>query len=439
MGRIANVQTVPIKDLRPYERNAKIHSRAQVEKIAASIEEFGFISPCLIDQDMNIIAGHGRVMAAELLNIDAVPCVFIEGLTEEQRRAYILADNRLTELGEWDMELVNSELDELAAAGFAVEITGFDWDSATEMGAFDDNYDPDGEEAAALEPRTKLGDIWQLGNHRLMCGDSTSSDALDKLFNGEKAAFVFTDPPYGVSIGTKNAKIMELKGETFNSITEDIIGDTLSEEELYEMLVKAFSRLREHCEDYCSYYVSSPQGGELGLMTLMMMKAAGLPVRHMLMWIKSSATFSFGRIDYAYRHEPIFYTWTRSHRFRGGYDTTIIDENQRLEDLSKPELKELVHALKGDGKTTAIYCDKPSHSSLHPTMKPLKLVARFMYNSSEEGDAVADIFGGSGTTLIVAEQLKRRCYMMEYDPHYCDVIIDRWEQFTGEKAVKVNG
>ena len=438
MGRIANVQTVPIKDLRPYERNAKIHSRAQVEKIAASIEEFGFISPCLIDQDMNIIAGHGRVMAAELLNIDAVPCVFIEGLTEEQRRAYILADNRLTELGEWDMELVNSELDELAAAGFAVEITGFDWDSATEIGAFDDNYDPDGEEAAALEPRTKLGDIWQLGNHRLMCGDSTSSAALDELFNGENAAFVFTDPPYGVSIGSKNKRQEELTGKKSTSVTEDIIGDTMSPGALYEMLVKAFANLRNHCEDYCSYYVSSPQNGEL-LMMMMMMRDAGIPVKHMLLWIKNGATFNMGSLDYAYRHEPIFYTWTKTHRFRGGYDNTVIDANQRLEELSKAELKELVHALRGDGSTTAIYCDKPLHNDLHPTMKPIRLVARFMYNSSEEGDAVADIFGGSGTTIIVAEQLKRRCYMMEYDPHYCDVIIDRWEQFTGEKAVKVNG
>lgn len=438
MGKIADVQTVPIKDLRPYERNAKIHNRDQVEKIAASIQEFGFISPCLIDRDMNIIAGHGRVMAAELLNMEAVPCVFIEGLTEEQRRAYILADNRLTELGEWDMELVNSELDELASAGFAVEITGFDWDSATELDTFEDNYDPDSEQASALPSRTAQGDIWQLGDHRLMCGDSSSKEDVDTLFNGALAAFVFTDPPYGVAIGSKNKAIGELKGPS-NAITEDIIGDTLPPEDLYEMLVKAFSNLRDHCEDYCSYYVSSPQGGELSLMMMMMMRDAGLPVRHMLIWVKSSAAFSLGRLDYDYRHEPIFYTWTQSHRFRGGYDNTVIDENQRLELLSKAELKDLVHALKRDGETTAIYCDKPNKSSLHPTMKPIKLVARFMYNSSEEGDIVADLFGGSGTTLMVAEQLHRKCYMMEYDPHYCDVIIDRWEQLTGQKAVKING
>lgn len=175
------------------------------------------------------------------------------------------------------------------------------------------------------------------------------------------------------------------------------------------------------------------------MMMMMMMRDAGLPVRHMLIWVKSSPTFSMGRLDYDYRHEPIFYTWTKSHRFRGGYDNTVIDEYGHLEDLDKAELKELVHALRGDGATSTIYCDKPTQSSLHPTMKPVRLVSRFIFNNSDEGDLVADIFGGSGTTLIACEQLNRRCRMMELDPHYCDVIIDRWEELTGEKAVLLNG
>lgn len=174
-------------------------------------------------------------------------------------------------------------------------------------------------------------------------------------------------------------------------------------------------------------------------MMLQMMADAGLPVRHQLIWVKSAANFSMGRLDYDYRHEPVFYTWTKSHRFRGGYDNTVIDDSGRLEDLGKSELKELVHALRGDGKTSTIYCDKPLHNDLHPTMKPVRLVSRFIYNSSEEGDIVADIFGGSGTTMIACEQLKRKCRMMELDPHYCDVIIDRWETFTGREAVLVNG
>lgn len=230
---------------------------------------------------------------------------------------------------------------------------------------------------------------------------------------------------------------MRLGGGKSGRVKTNIEGDTETPGTLYEILVRAFSVLRENCDEACSYYVTSPQGGELGMM-MMMMRDAGLMVRHMLVWIKSSPTFSLGRLDYDYRHEPIFYTWTKRHNFRGGYDNTVIDDNQRLEELSKPELKELVHALKGDGSTTAIYCDKPTNCSLHPTMKPLKLIQRFVHNSSEEGDIVADIFGGSGSTMIVCEAMNRTCMMMELDPHYCDVIVERWEQFTGQKAVKEN-
>ena len=428
MGKIAKVQEVPLTKLRPYERNAKIHGQSQVEKIKASIQEFGFLSPCLIDSDYNIIAGHGRVAAAKELGLAKVPCVFIEGLTEEQRRAYILADNKLTELGEWDMDLVEEELQALSDLGFDAGLTGFDWDASAVLDPIEEKPE---------EARAKLGDIWKLGNHRLMCGSSADPSSVGKLFAGEKARLVFTDPPYGVAIGTKNATINAVEPGRGGHIEEDIEGDTLPADELYPMLVAAFTNLRENCTDDCSYYVTSPQGGDLGLM-MMMMRDAGLPVRHILIWIKSYPVFSMGRLDYDYRHEPVFYTWTKKHEFVGGYDNTIIDDNPRLEHMSKEELKELVHALKGDGSTTAIYCDKPTSSKLHPTMKPTKLVQRFVYNSSHEGDIVADIFGGSGTTMIVCEHMNRRCFMMEYDPHYCDVIIERWEQFSGQKAERIS-
>lgn len=218
---------------------------------------------------------------------------------------------------------------------------------------------------------------------------------------------VFTDPPYGVSIGDKNKMLNEC-AQKAGCITTNIIGDTLSTDELYDMLLKAFTNLREACSESCSYYVSSPQGGEIGLM-MMMMRDAGLPVRHNLIWAKNSATFSMGRLDYDYKHEPIFYTWTKRHEFYGGNDNTLLEY------------------------------DKPRKCDLHPTMKPVALVAHLMENSSRRGDVVADIFGGSGTTLIAAEQLGRTCYMMELDPHYCDVIIERWQNLTGEKAVRVNG
>ena len=215
---------------------------------------------------------------------------------------------------------------------------------------------------------------------------------------------VFTDPPYGVAIGDKNA--------TLNSVQKagrcctNIAGDTMTESELYAMLKEAFINVREHCKDDTSYYVTSPQGGSLSLMMMMMMKDAGLEVRHVLMWEKNSATFSLGRLDYDYQHEPMFYTWTKSHH------------NYR----------------KGENRTTVWKYDKPRKCDLHPTMKPVALVANAILDGTKEGDIVLDAFGGSGTTLIACEQTGRQCRMMELDPHYCDVIIRRWEDFTGQKA-----
>lgn len=435
MGQTTKMEQVEVASLRPYERNAKLHPRDQIEKLKRSIEEFGFLSPCLIDKDGNIIAGHGRVQAAKELGLQTVPCVYVEGLTEEQRRAYIIADNRLTELGGWDMSTLEEEMDALEEAGFDATLTGFDWDRATELDKIEeDEYDPQGEHAAELEPRTKRGDIFLLGDHRLMCGDSTSKEDMDRLMVGELADLVFTDPPYGVAVGDKNQKLKE--SGLSSGITENIMNDTLEQDDLRDLLTRAFTNLREHAEDFCSYYVASPAGSNLIVM-LEMMRDAGLEVRHTLAWVKNASAFGLLGLDYKYRHEIILYTWTGSHRFRGGYDQTVIDENQNLEKMEKPELKELIHALKGDGETTAIYCDKPLRSPLHPTTKPVRLVSRFIYNSSEPGDRVVDIFGGSGTTLIAAEQLGRRCFMMELDPHYCDVIIDRWEEFTGRKAKKI--
>lgn len=402
MAKIAKVQEVAVADLKPYAKNAKIHGEEQVEKIAESIRAFGFLSPLLIDGDMNVIAGHGRIMAAKKLGIDKVPCVFIEGLTDEQRRAYILADNRLTELGGWDMDMVNAELQELLDADFDISLTGFELNLDEEpVEAKEDDYDASG---VPTEPRAKLGDIYQLGDHRLMCGDSTHAEDFEKLMDGDLADLVFTDPPYGVSIGTKN--------EVLNSVqqagrcTENIKNDTLTEEELYPVLVMAMTNIRKNCKDDASYYVTSPQGGSLGLM-MMMMKDAGLEVRHMLIWEKNSATFSLGRLDYDYQHEPIFYTWTKSHH------------NYR----------------NGENRTTIWKYDKPRKCDLHPTMKPVELVANAIMDGTMEGDIVLDGFGGSGTTLIAAEQTKRKARLMELDPHYVDVIIDRWEKLTGKKAV----
>lgn len=244
---------------------------------------------------------------------------------------------------------------------------------------------------------------------------------------------VFTDPPYGVSIGDKNAMLNTVQKS--GRCTENIENDTLDPDELYKVLVAAMTNLRElAAADHCSYYVSSPQGGELGLMMMMMMKDAGLPVRHMLIWVKNSATFSLGRLDYDYRHEPIFYTWTKKHNFNGGYNTTVIDDTTVIDKMKRPELLELVRKLMRLKDDSVFYEDKPRKCDLHPTMKPVKLIARFILNNTKAGELVGDIFGGSGTTLIAAEQTGRRCRMMELDPKYVDVIIERWETLTGQKA-----
>lgn len=292
-------------------------------------------------------------------------------------------------------------------------------------------------EPEELEPRTQPGDVWICGDHVLMCGDSADAEAQRRLFNGHAPKLIFTDPPYGVAIGSRNKAVNKVDPGRGGQVETDIEGDTLDSEQLYKILVQAFSNLKENADPGASYYVSSPQGGELGLMMLQMMKDAGLPVRHQLVWVKSSPVFSLGRLDYDYRHEPIFYTWTKKHEFLGGYSNTVIDDTKPLEKMTKTELKDLVHALQEGRESSVIYCDKPTRSELHPTMKPVKLIGRFVINSSREGDTVADIFGGSGTTMIACEQLKRKCRMMELDPHYCDVIIDRWEKFTNKKAEKL--
>lgn len=216
----------------------------------------------------------------------------------------------------------------------------------------------------------------------------------------------FTDPPYGVAIGSKNKMLAEVNGSA--GIQEDILNDTLDPQALHDLLMEAFINLRENSEDDASYYVASPQGGELAMM-MMMMRDAGLPVRHLLIWVKNTPTFSMNRLDYDYQHEPIMYTWGKSHKFYGG----------------------------GEIKSSIWPFDRQTKNDLHPTMKPVALVAEAIKNSSKKGDIVTDIFGGSGTTMIACEQLDRRCYMMELDPHYCDVIIDRWETYTGRKAEKV--
>ena len=435
MGRVTMMELRRIDELHPYENNAKLHPPEQIEKLRRSFREFGMIVPVGIDAQDRVVYGHGRILAAQAEGWAEVPTVTIEDLSEEQRQAFVHADNLLSETG-YDTELLRSEAQALQAAGFDISLVGFDAAGIrleTIEAQLEDIQEADDLSAEELPSRVQRGQRWKLGDHILMCGDSSNLEELQQLITSTPPNFVFTDPPYGVSIGDRNAAINAVDPGKGGRIEQNIANDTLPPDQLYEILVKAFTNLRQVCTEDCSYYVSSPQDGELGLM-MMMMRDAGLTVRHMLIWVKNVATFSMGRLDYDYRHEPIFYTWTKKHNWFGDYANSVIDDSLPIDKMSKAELKEFIRAKLYPQEQSTIYCDKPNASKLHPTMKPVKLVARFLLNSSQRGDVVADIFGGSGTTLIACEQLGRKCRMMELDPHYCDVIIARWEQFTGRKA-----
>lgn len=351
-----------------------------------------------------ILGGNMRFSALREMNAtDAPCCVMPEDTPLEKLREIVIKDNGA--FGAWDYDMLANEWDDLPLPDWGVP--AWNTEQLEEVSAPKEVTEDDFDEAEDhIEVRCKRGDIWQLGEHRLMCGDSVSLDEVKKLMGGAEADLVFTDPPYGVSIGDKNAMLNSVQPS--GRCCENIANDTLSAEELYPLLVGAMTNCRLSCKDDSSYYVTAPQGGELGLM-MMMMKEAGLLVRHNLVWVKNSPTFSMGRLDYDYQHEPIMFTWTKRHRRIG----------------------------KGKFKSSVWKIDKPRKCDLHPTMKPVELVAECLLNSSEEGDIIMDVFGGSGTSMIAAEQLGRKAYLMEIDPKYCDVIIARWEKFTGKIAVKI--
>lgn len=396
MAKIANVQEVRIEQLVPYAKNAKQHSRDQVDKIAESIKAFGFLSPCLIDGEYNIIAGHGRVMAARKLKMKTVPCLFIEGLTDEQRRAYILADNKLTEMGDWDMELVFSECEELKDLDFDINLTGFEEEFEAhleqETEAVDDDFDIEPPE----EPVAKIGDIWQLGRHRLMCGDSTDHGMVKALCGDNAVDMLLTDPPYGV----------DYVGRTKDTLK--INNDKLEGDDFIIFLTEALTSAYEVMKPGAVFYIWYAMAKSREFFEAC--KHVGWEIRQTLIWKKNVA--ALGRQDYQWRHEPCLYGWKEG----------------------------AAHLWASDRKqTTVLEFDKPSRNGEHPTMKPVPLFDYQIKNNTKGGDIVLDLFGGSGTTIIACEQNGRVGYVMEYDPKYVDVIINRWEQLTGEKAVLLNG
>jgi site-specific DNA-methyltransferase (adenine-specific) len=393
------IERIAVETLLPYAKNSRTHSDEQVAQIAASIKEFGFNNPILIDKENTIIAGHGRLMAARRVGMADVPCIRLGHLTETQRKAYIIADNRLALNAGWDNELLTIELNDLLEDGFALDILGFDAEELKNLldpvkpteGLTDEDAVPEVPE----EPKTKPGDIYRLGRHRLMCGDSTSIDALEKLCDGQLVDMWLTDPPYNVAY----------EGKTKDALT--IKNDSMEDDQFRQFLRDSYTAADMVMKPGAVFYIWHADSEGYNFRGAA--KDAGWAVRQCLIWKKSSLVL--GRQDYQWQHEPCLYGWKE-----GASHLWASDRKQ----------------------TTILEFDKPSRNGEHPTMKPVALFEYQLLNNTKGGDMVLDSFGGSGTTLIAAEKNGRIARIMELDPKYCDVIVKRWEDFTGQKAELVN-
>lgn len=399
-----------LSDMKKLEGNPRKITQEQLETLKQSIErnkDYFEARPLILSDrtgELVVIAGNQRYEACRQLGIEECPTVLLEGLTEEREKEIIIRDN--VSNGEWDEELLQ-EWDAELLDDWGVDVSSMECFEEEPQEAEEDEFD---EETDKVEAACKDGDLWKLGNHRLLCGDSTDAGSVLFLMDGEKADMVFTDPPYNVAIGSKNAFLNSV--QKAGRCTEDIAGDKgMTDEEIGKTLwLPAFTNLYENSKDDCAIYVTMPQGGTHMMMMMMMMMQAKWQVKHELIWVKNSPTFSMGRLNYDYQHEPIVYGWKKTHNWYG----------------------------KGEYNKSIWEIDKPKKCDLHPTMKPVELIANALLNSTKENDNVLDLFGGSGTTLIACEQLGRKAFMMELDPHYCDVIIARWEKLTGKKAEKIN-
>lgn len=404
---------VPIGELVPYARNARTHSESQIAQIRASLREFGFVNPVLIDSDRNIIAGHGRVLAAKAEGMTEVPCVLVEHLTDAQRRAYILADNRLAEQSGWDAEMLALELGEIQSAGMDLTITGF---SAADLEMEDPNEEPpaaeddgdSGEPDSDTPSRAQDGDVWKLGDHILLCGNCTEKPLLDEFFAGgvtEKVDLLLTDPPYNVALGM-NEDEETARRRHRRTDGKIVSNDNMSESEFVEFLCAAFDGANQIMALGAAFYVWCASSS-LSQFENAAAKV-GWPIRQHLIWNKD--VFVLSRQDYQWKHEPCLYGWKP-----GAAHKWCSDRSQ----------------------TTVIDCPRPKANRDHPTMKPIPLFDYLIRNSTDVGDTVYDPFCGSGTTLLACEQANRKCVAVELSPRYCDVILRRWETLTGRKAERL--
>lgn len=406
----------PLGELKPYKRNPRKNDGA-VDAVAASIKEFGFKVPIVIDADGEIIAGHTRFKAAKKLGLKEVPCIIADDLTPDQIKAFRLADNKTAELADWDFELLQLEL-----SAIQLDMTDFGFDTTLPGEAYEDNYEPEPPE----EPKAKLGDMYKLGAHTLLCGDATSALSYTNLGGGALFDLLLTDPPYNV----------DYEGKTKDKLK--IENDKKVDASFFEFLSDAFRNAAEALKPGGVWYIfhADIEGENFR-------KAAREQlgkVRQCLVWNKN--TIVMGRQDYQWKHEPCLYGWKdgAAHYFIDDRTQATVYEDKgiNLKKLKKDEAIKLLQDIFSDKQSTSVINeDKPARNAEHPTMKPVKLLARLIRNSTRPGESVLDPFGGSGSVLIACEQLGRVCTTIEFDPRYCDVIIDRWEKLTGQKAVKI--
>ena len=395
MGKhTTEMKMVSTSKLIPYVNNARTHSQEQVNKLRGSLREFGFINPVIIDSDFNVIAGHGRLMAAKEEGIEEVPCVLVDYLTEAQKKAYILADNRYAQDAGWDEELLRIEIESLEGMDFDVSLTGFDDQEIADLfadgestGAEDDDFDlSDALEKAAFVER---GDVWQVGRHRLMCGDATSPEDVATLMDGKKANLIITDPPYNVAFESSDGL--------------SIKNDKMENDKFYEFLLAAFKNMAEHLEKGGSAYVFHADTEGLNFRKAFI--DAGFHLSGCCIWVKNSLVL--GRSDYQWQHEPVLYGFLQNGKHYWSKNA-------------------------GRSQTTIWNFDKPKKNKNHPTSKPLDLLAYPIGNSSQENAIVIDTFGGSGSTLMTCEQTNRICHTMELDEKYASVILRRYVEDTDD-------
>ena len=392
MNKVSEMNLVDVDKLIPYVNNARTHSKEQINKLRASIREFGFINPVIIDRDYNVIAGHGRILASQEEGIDKVPCVFVDYLTDAQKKAYIIADNRMALDADWDEELLKIEIESLKDEDFDLSFTGFDESELLDLfgddskgKVEDDNFDL----SSALEKASfvEKGDVWTIGKHRLMCGDATSKEDIQTLMGDTKGNLILTDPPYGVSFKSSSGLTIE--------------NDSMKNDEFYNFLLSAFKNMADHLEKGGSAYVFHADTEGLNFRKAFV--DSGFHLAGCCIWVKNSLVL--GRSDYQWQHEPVLYGFMQNGK----------------------------HRWYSDRKQTTIWnFDKPKKNSNHPTSKPLDLLSYPIGNSTQENAVVIDTFGGSGSTLMACEKMNRICYTMELDEKYASVILRRYVEDTGD-------